>query len=151
MRRAPDPRPGWARMLLIAAAVLLISIEAGRLLGFRILAKAVEQIPVVPVVRYTPHPQDSLAPFQVRNWKSDTIVRVAPDPRFPDPHVTAPPPPPPPTPQPVRTAVPPSAPTRPSASPAGTGGATTGASASGLSTPPLETPPTPLRNPNAGP
>ena len=132
-------------MLLIAAAILLISIEAGRLLGFRILAKAVEQTPVVPVVRYTPHPQGSLAPFQVRNWKSDTIVRVAPDPRFPDPHVTAPPPPP------VRTAAPPPPPSpampRPPALPAETGGA----SAGGLSTPSLETPPTPFRDPNAGP
>ncbi len=133
-------------MLLIAAAILLISIEAGRLLGFRILAKAVEQTPVVPVVRYTPHPQGSLAPFQVRNWKANTIVRVAPDPRFPDPHVTAPPPPP------VRTVAPllPPPPTRPPALPAGAGGAT-GASAGGLSTPPLETPPTPFRDPNAGP
>lgn len=146
MRRTPDPRPGWTRTLLGTAAILLISIEAGRLLGFRILSKAVEQTPVVPVVRYTPHPQASLAPFQVRNWKSDTIVRVAPDPRFPDPHVTAPPPPPSP-PQAVRTAAPLPTSTRPPAFPTGNGGAAPG----NLATPPLETPPTPFRDPNAGP
>ncbi|TAM59094.1 hypothetical protein EPN52_08355 [bacterium] len=146
MRRAPDPRPGWARMLLLAAAILLASIEAGRLLGFRILAKAVEQTPVVPAVRFTPYPQSSLAPFQVRNWKADTIVRVAPDPHFPDPHVTAPPPPPP-APRAVPSAAPvPAAPRRPTPPLEPTSGAPDAAGGG-----PPETPPTPYRNPNAGP
>jgi len=102
VRRSPDRRAQWARNLLLAGIVLLASIEAGRMLGYRILAKAVEQSPVLPAVRYTPRPETSLPPIHVRSWKSDQIVRVAPDPHFPDPRITPSTPPPPPTPRPTR-------------------------------------------------
>jgi len=149
VRQTPDPRGGWTLLLLAAALILLASIEIGRMLGFRILAKAVEQTPVLPVARYTPRPQESLAPFAVHNWKASTVVRVAPDPHFPEPRVTpsTPAPPPTPKPQPTRRPVAPARRTAPGASPSGA--MPTGVGQPDL--PPLETPPTPYRDPNAGP
>ncbi|MDE2572069.1 MAG: hypothetical protein KGM44_06050 [bacterium] len=144
MRPSPDPRAGWTKLLLAAAVLLLASIELGRMLGFRILAKAVEQTPVLPVVRYTPRPQESLAPVRVRDWKSSSVVQVAPDPHFPDPHVTAPPPPPPPTPEPIRTPQRTPPPAMPA--PVDTGGAPQGGGGAGL-----DGPPTPFRDNNMGP
>jgi outer membrane biosynthesis protein TonB len=89
------PRTNLSITLIVAGAVLLLSIAVGNEMGNRVLGQATERGPAIlatPVA--TPTVAES-NPAAQANWRRVQVVTVATDPAFPDPRITPEPPPPP--------------------------------------------------------
>jgi len=85
------PRASLSTVLIIGAAVLLVSIAVGNSMGNRVLSQIPGRVPdfvASPAATPTEDPADSAAAKVL--WKRRQVLSVATDPGFPDPRVTPP-------------------------------------------------------------